>query len=131
MEKTIAGDMTLVDQFGAAQLAIQAAISEAFKTPEVIRMFAQKQPDQLRKRLATLKRELKLKRLARDAFNQQAVEILVALKKLDTELSAEEQAFMDKMSSARHLEDAVDGLGSGAQQNLMSAASSAIKSAES
>ena len=32
--------------------AIQAAISEAFRTPEVIRMFAKKQPGQLRERLA-------------------------------------------------------------------------------
>lgn len=32
--------------------AIQAAISKAFKTPEVIRMFAKKQPGQLRQRLA-------------------------------------------------------------------------------
>lgn len=32
--------------------AIQAAISEAFKTPEVIRLFAKKQPGQLRQRLA-------------------------------------------------------------------------------
>lgn len=31
--------------------AIQAAISEAFKTPEVIRLFAKKQPGQLRQRL--------------------------------------------------------------------------------
>ena len=34
------------------QQAIQAAISEAFKTPEVIRLFAKKQPGQLRQRLA-------------------------------------------------------------------------------
>jgi ABC-type spermidine/putrescine transport system permease subunit I len=79
MNKQTAGDMTLIDEFSAAQLvttltaalssalalhasfppspldqAIQAAISQAFKTPEVIRMFAQKQPDQLRKRLANL-----------------------------------------------------------------------------
>jgi len=32
--------------------AIQAAVSEAFRTPEVIRMFAKKQPGQLRERLA-------------------------------------------------------------------------------
>lgn len=32
--------------------AIQAAISQAFKTPEVIRLFARKQPGQLRTRLA-------------------------------------------------------------------------------
>ena len=32
--------------------AIQAAISQAFKTPEVIKLFAKKQPGQLRQRLA-------------------------------------------------------------------------------
>lgn len=32
--------------------AIRAAISQAFKTPEVIRLFAKKQPDQLRIKLA-------------------------------------------------------------------------------
>ena len=35
--------------------AIQAAISEAFKTPEVIRMFAKKQPGQLRQRLSEVR----------------------------------------------------------------------------
>lgn len=46
------GDMTLVNELNRMQLAIQAAISEAFKTPEVIRMFAKKQPGQLRQRLS-------------------------------------------------------------------------------
>lgn len=46
------GDLTLVDEVNRIQLAIQAAISEAFKTPEVIKMFAKKQPGQLRQRLA-------------------------------------------------------------------------------
>ena len=44
--------MTLVNELNRMQLAIQAAISEAFKTPEVIRLFAKKQPGQLRQRLA-------------------------------------------------------------------------------
>lgn len=35
--------------------AIQAAISQAFKTPEVIRLFAKKQPGQLRTRLAEVR----------------------------------------------------------------------------
>lgn len=39
-------------QFPPVFQAIQAAISQAFKTPEVIRMFAKKQPGQLRTRLA-------------------------------------------------------------------------------
>jgi len=47
--------MTLVNELNRMQLAIQAAISEAFKTPEVIRMFAKKQPGQLRTRLAEVR----------------------------------------------------------------------------
>lgn len=35
--------------------AIQAAISQAFKTPEVIRLFAKKQPGQLRTRLGEVR----------------------------------------------------------------------------
>ncbi len=52
LAKMKGGDMTLVNELSRMQLAIQAAISEAFKTPEVIRMFAKKQPGQLRQRLA-------------------------------------------------------------------------------
>jgi len=36
------------------RLAIQGAISEAFKTPEVIKMFANKQPVQLRMKFEQL-----------------------------------------------------------------------------
>jgi hypothetical protein len=36
------------------RLAIQGAISEAFKTPEVIKMFANKQPAQLRMKFEQL-----------------------------------------------------------------------------
>lgn len=113
------------------QQAIQAAVSQAFKTPEVIRMFAQKQPDQLRKRLATLKRELDLKHISKDAFNQQASEVLLALQKLGTELSEQEKTFLEQMSSTRLMESAQDRVGVGAKQNIISAAASQIKSAES
>ena len=72
LERMKMGNVTLIDNLNAMQLvintwflmgsivvlicellsqAIQAAISEAFKTPEVIRMFAKKQPDQLRVKL--------------------------------------------------------------------------------
>ncbi|XP_071538373.1 protein LZIC-like [Panulirus ornatus] len=47
LSRMTSGDMTLIDSFSAMQLAIQAAISQAFKTPKVIQMFAKKQPDQL------------------------------------------------------------------------------------
>lgn len=38
LTKMAQGDMSLVDELGAMRLAIQAAVSSAFKTPEVIRM---------------------------------------------------------------------------------------------
>ncbi|XP_028438618.1 protein LZIC isoform X2 [Perca flavescens] len=58
LKKIMTGDMTLVDELSGMQLAIQAAISQAFKTPEVIRLFAKKQPGQLRTRLAELFQQL-------------------------------------------------------------------------
>ncbi|XP_023071066.1 protein LZIC [Piliocolobus tephrosceles] len=54
LKKIMSGNMTLIDELSGMQLAIQAAISQAFKTPEVIRLFAKKQPGQLRTRLAEL-----------------------------------------------------------------------------
>ena len=74
------GDMGLVDSVGAMQLAIQvtgvtactgvkimlstyllqAAISDAFKTPEILRMFALAQPDHLRDRLGVIERFARL-----------------------------------------------------------------------
>ena len=46
------GDITLIDEISSFQLAIQAAISDAFRTPEIIRLFAKKQPTQLRLKLS-------------------------------------------------------------------------------
>jgi len=107
-------------------------VSDAFKTPEVIRMFAQKQPDQLRLRLASLQRDAKLKSggVSKDAFQRQAVEILVALKKMGTELTAEESAFLASLSSAAQLESAVDSVGDVTQAGLMNEASKQVRHAE-
>ena len=64
----MAGDMTLVDELGAVKLAIQAAIKQAFKTPEVIKLFAAKEPGQLRVRAEKIKEEHKLGRMPEDKF---------------------------------------------------------------
>eukprot|EP00735_Rhodelphis_limneticus_P009327 TRINITY_DN2690_c0_g1::TRINITY_DN2690_c0_g1_i1::g.26025::m.26025 TRINITY_DN2690_c0_g1::TRINITY_DN2690_c0_g1_i1::g.26025 ORF type:complete len:124 (+),score=39.13,sp/Q6DHH7/LZIC_DANRE/51.69/1e-31,ICAT/PF06384.6/3.8e-17,Syntaxin-18_N/PF10496.4/0.11,CemA/PF03040.9/0.092,DUF3944/PF13099.1/0.25 TRINITY_DN2690_c0_g1_i1:239-610(+) len=91
--------MTLVDHFGSVQLAIQAAVKQAFKTPEVIRLFAKKEPSALRQRLNMIERERSLKKLKEDMFIEQAVEILTALKKLGDELSDKELQFLQRHSS--------------------------------
>ena len=53
--------MTLIDELSSMKLAVRAAISEAFKTPEVIRMFASRRPGDLRQKLKEVhKKELSL-----------------------------------------------------------------------
>lgn len=54
LTKMLKGNITLVDEFGSVQLAIQAAVSSAFRTPEVIQMFAKKDNNSLRNRLISL-----------------------------------------------------------------------------
>ncbi|XP_065196136.1 protein LZIC-like [Sycon ciliatum] len=100
LAKMMKGDMTLVDTLGAMQLAIQAAVSDAFKTPEVIRLFAKKQPGQLRERLSELRRDAKVGKISDDLCTQQTVEILAALKKLGDKLTPEEIEFLSSNSSA-------------------------------
>jgi hypothetical protein len=52
LSKLKEGNLSLIDEVNSIQLAIQAAISQAFQTPEVIRMFAKKQQPELRQRLS-------------------------------------------------------------------------------
>lgn len=78
LQKTLAGNLSLVDSLSAVRLAIQGAISNAFKTPEVIRMFANKQPVQLRFKLAELQREHKLKNVDKLSFTSQVTHALIA-----------------------------------------------------
>lgn len=96
LKKMLDGDVSLVDSLGSIQLAIQAAVSQACKTPEVIKMFASKQPGQLRDRLAELQRAVKLGQMTRDQVTPQAVEILLALDRLGEELSPAEQNFLQQ-----------------------------------
>src|SRR3990167_696851 len=96
LEKMTSGDNGLVSKLGSVQLAIQAAVSEAFKTPEVIKLFAKKEPGQLRDRLNELKVAVKLQKCTRESMLGQAVEILVALRQLGEELSPQEEAFLEE-----------------------------------
>eukprot|EP01120_Amphizonella_sp_Union-15-10_P013032 TRINITY_DN5974_c0_g1_i1.p1 TRINITY_DN5974_c0_g1~~TRINITY_DN5974_c0_g1_i1.p1 ORF type:complete len:186 (-),score=53.76 TRINITY_DN5974_c0_g1_i1:67-624(-) len=130
LNKMITGDMTLVSELGSLQLAIQAAVSQAFHTPEVIKLFAKKEPGQLRSRLANLQRDVKLGKMSQPAYQQQAIEILTALKKLGETLSAEEQQYLtnNMTQSMKNFESATNSLvGQGQQQNLINLAANKIK----
>ncbi|XP_072282158.1 protein LZIC isoform X2 [Pyxicephalus adspersus] len=115
LQKIMSGNMTLVDELSGMQLAIQAAISQAFKTPEVIRMFAKKQPGQLRTRLGEMGRDLMVGKLGRDLYTQQKGEILTALRKLGEKLTPEEEAFLAENAGAAlsQFQKVSEGLGSG------------------
>ena len=81
------------------QLAIQAAVSQAFKTPEILRLFALAQPQHLRDKLAVIDRDFIVGKLDKDLFTQQKLEILQALIKLGEVLTEEEQAYLDQNSN--------------------------------
>lgn len=129
LDKMLEGNMSLVDQLGGIQLAIQAAISKAFQTPEVIRLFAKKQPGQLRQRLADITRDAKIGKMAKEDATQQTVEILTALKKLGDKLTVEEEAFMaaNSSSSLKQFEQVSGELASG--DKLLAVAGSQVQAA--
>ncbi|XP_012257739.2 protein LZIC-like [Athalia rosae] len=98
LQRMISGDMTLVDHLGAMQLATQAAISAAFKTPAVIRMFGKREPGQLRERLSQVERDTKLGKLTKEASERQRGEILNALRQLGEKLNQSELQLIEKLS---------------------------------
>jgi len=129
LAKMLKGDISLVDELNAMQLAIQATISDAFKTPDIIRLFAKKQPGQLRTRLADIRRDEKVGKLAKGIAVQQSVEILTALKKLGETLTPEEDYYLSQHASGslRQFEEVSADLGSG--ENVLAVAGSQVEKA--
>ncbi len=92
----IAGNISLVDQIGSVQLAIQSAI-RSVTSPEILNMFMKKENGALRSRLASLDSDLKLGRIPYDSYFSQAGEILKLLDKLGEELSLGEKELLKKV----------------------------------
>eukprot|EP01111_Echinosteliopsis_oligospora_P010960 TRINITY_DN349_c0_g1_i1.p1 TRINITY_DN349_c0_g1~~TRINITY_DN349_c0_g1_i1.p1 ORF type:complete len:210 (+),score=66.89 TRINITY_DN349_c0_g1_i1:53-631(+) len=132
LSRLMAGDMTLVSELGSMQLAMQAAISQAFKTPEVIKLFAKKDQGSLRARMEEIQRSMKLGKMSKDVAVEQTVEILGALKKLGEPLTPEEDRFLEahKTASMQDFEKANTNIGSAAKANIMSNAAAQVKSAQ-
>ena len=99
LDRMISGDMTLMTELGAMRLAIMAAINEAFKTPDVIRMFNSKRTEELRNHLDKLKEDYHLKVITKSQYQEKAVEILTALKSLNETISDEDAAFLENQMS--------------------------------
>ncbi|XP_072761552.1 protein LZIC [Anoplolepis gracilipes] len=98
LQRMISGDMTLVNELGAMQLATQAAISAAFQTPAVIRMFGRREPTGLKERLSQIDRDVKLGKLSKEAADRQRGEILSALRQLGEKLEPSELQLLERLS---------------------------------
>ncbi len=94
----VSGNISLVDQIGSVQLAIQSAIRST-SSPEILNMFMKKENGSLRSRLAALDSDFKLGRIASDdSYYTQAAEIIQMLEKLKEPLSPAEQEILRTVS---------------------------------
>mmetsp|Transcript_14890 Transcript_14890/g.27522 ORF Transcript_14890/g.27522 Transcript_14890/m.27522 type:complete len:196 (+) Transcript_14890:671-1258(+) len=105
LERLKSGDMSLIDEINTVQIAIQQAVAQAFKTPDVIKMFAAKQPQALRERLTELERDFKLGKVSKDKYKTVRKEILTALKKLGAELTEAEEELLSSFTTAGRREE--------------------------
>uniref|UniRef100_A0A0N5AKC0 Protein LZIC n=1 Tax=Syphacia muris TaxID=451379 RepID=A0A0N5AKC0_9BILA len=80
--------------------AVRAAISKAFKTPEVVAVFASQEPVLLRQELAQVEANYRLHKIEKEVYEMRKLEILAALSKLGDQLTVEEQYFLNKLRMA-------------------------------
>ncbi len=127
LDKITEGDVTLMDALGRMRQAIQAAISDAFKTPEVVALFMKKDQGQLRQRLQLLDTSLKLRKISPETHAEQRVEVLTALQRLGESLSpAEEEAVAAHTNRAmKNFERANNEIGQSAKDGLINLAQTA------
>jgi hypothetical protein len=92
------GNMTLVDDIGRIQLAIQEAIRSAFKSPEVMKMFAKRENGALRSRLSSLQQDHRLGKISSDDYLLMSSEVIGALDKLGEPLEAHERSLLENVS---------------------------------
>jgi hypothetical protein len=129
LKNMMAGNLTLVSELGAIQLAIRGAIRGAFRTPEVMAAFAKRQPGQLRQRLAAVDSAAKLGKIPASAAVAQQVELLMALSKLGETLSPLEQAFLAANADQSTMDfQTVDSasLGQGVESTVLKVAGTAV-----
>ncbi|XP_032674056.1 protein LZIC-like [Odontomachus brunneus] len=98
LQRMISGDMTLVDELGAIQLATETAISTAFKTSAVRRMFDKREPSLLKEHLAQIDRDVKLGKLSKETADHQRGEIMSALRQLGEKLEPSDLQLLERLS---------------------------------
>lgn len=102
LNKITAGDMTLHDKLSIMRLATSAAITEAFQTPSIIKMFAKNEPNALKDKRNQIDRNMKLGKLSSEIGNRQKLEVLTALRHLGCELTDSDKMFVREETSKLH-----------------------------
>jgi hypothetical protein len=122
LDRMIAGNMTLMDHLGAVRMAAMAAINEAFKTPDIIRLFSHRETEQLRASLAKLKEDFHTRKIPQSQYDDKAIEILTALKSLNEPLSDEEAAYLAQQMQRRFsgFQESTNSVNQTQQANLIS-----------
>lgn len=99
LNKMKEGNLTLVNDIGRIQLAIQDAIRKAFKSPEVMKMFAKRENGALRSRLNSIQQDYRLGKLLSDDYLMMSAEIIGALDKLGEILEPHERSLLENVSN--------------------------------
>uniref|UniRef100_A0A2S2NID9 Protein LZIC n=1 Tax=Schizaphis graminum TaxID=13262 RepID=A0A2S2NID9_SCHGA len=99
LSKITAGDMTIHDNLSIMRLATSAAITKAFQTPSVIKMFAKNEPNALKDKRNQIERDMKLGKLSLEVGNRQKLEVLTALRHLGSELTDSDKIFIREATS--------------------------------
>lgn len=94
LNKMASGDISLIDDVGKAQLAIQSAIKSAFKSSEIAAMMGKKENSAVRGRLAATEESFRLGRINEATFAAQKRELLKSLDMLGDALSDTERSFL-------------------------------------
>ncbi|EFO91368.1 hypothetical protein CRE_11997 [Caenorhabditis remanei] len=94
VERLQGGDVSLIDDLTATKIAIRAAISKAFKTPEVMALFAGKHTGLLREKLMMTESNYRGEKISKQEYLERKFEILMALRRLEETLTDDEQKFL-------------------------------------
>jgi len=108
-------------------------VSTAFKTPEVIKLFAKKDRGSLRQHLVNLQTGLKLGKVSKEVYTQQTVEILTALNNLGEKLTTDEENFLaaNKTEALKDFDKASGDIGQATKNRILSSAANQNKRAQS
>ncbi|XP_003247066.1 protein LZIC [Acyrthosiphon pisum] len=99
LSKITAGCMTIHDNLSIMRLATSAAITKAFQTPSIIKMFAKNEPNALKDKRNQIERNMKLGKLSLEVGNRQKLEVLTALRHLGCELTDSDKMFIREETS--------------------------------